>query len=52
MIVYNKTKEDFSNDILSNDIGNIILNHILEKTGNKVTPNEIRSFENSLSHRT
>lgn len=50
MIVYNKTKEDFSNDILTNDIGNIITSHILEKTGNKVSPNEIRSFENSLSY--
>lgn len=49
MIVYNKTKEDFSNDVLTNDIGNIITNHILDKTGKKVSPNEIRSFENSLS---
>lgn len=49
MIIYNKTKEDFSNDILTNNIGNIITNHILDKTGNKVSPNEIRSFENSLS---
>ncbi len=49
MIIYNKTKEDFSNDILTNNIGNIIANHILDKTGNKVSPNEIRSFENSLS---
>ncbi|WKV11267.1 DUF2075 domain-containing protein [Marivirga harenae] len=49
MIVYNKTKEDFSNDILSNDIGNIISTHILEKTGHRVAPNEISSFQNSLS---
>ena len=41
MIVYNKTKEDFSNDILTNDIGNIISTHILAKTGNKIAPNEI-----------
>jgi len=50
MIIYNKTKEEFSNDILSNDIGSIITNHILLKTGNKVSPNEVRSFENSLSY--
>lgn len=50
MIIYNKTKKDFSNDILTNDIGNIITSHILDKTGNKVSPNEIRSFENSLSY--
>ena len=50
MIVYNKSKEDFSNDILTNDIGNIITSHILKKTGKNVSPNEIRSFENSLSY--
>lgn len=50
MIVYNKTKEDFSNDILTNDIGNIITQHIFERTGNKVSPNEVRSFENSLGY--
>ena len=50
MIVYNKTKEDFSNDILTNDIGNIITTCIINKTGKKVSPNEIRSFENSLSY--
>lgn len=50
MIVYNKTKEDFSNDILTNGIGEIISRHILDKTGNKVAPNEIRSFENSLGY--
>lgn len=50
MIVYNKTKEDFSNDVLTNDIGGIITSHILEKTGNRVAPNEIRSFENSLGY--
>ncbi|WP_127023555.1 DUF2075 domain-containing protein [Flagellimonas beolgyonensis] len=50
MIVYHKTKEDFSNDILTNDIGTIISNQIISKTGHKVAPNEIRSFENSLSY--
>lgn len=50
MIIYNKTKVDFSNDILTNDIGNIITSYILEKTGNKVSLNEIRSFQNSLGY--
>lgn len=49
MIVYNRTKEDFSNDILTNNIGKIISDHIKNKTGKKVAPNEVRSFENSLS---
>ena len=48
MIVYNKTKSDFNNDILSNDIGNIITSCIYDKTGKNVAQNEIRSFENSL----
>ncbi|MGH2612858.1 MAG: AAA family ATPase, partial [Rhabdochlamydiaceae bacterium] len=50
MIVYNKTKQDFSNDILTNDIGNIISDHILKRTGKKVAASEIRSFQNSLAH--
>jgi len=50
MIIYNKTKEDFSNDILTNDISNIISTHIADKTGKKVAPNEIRAFENSLGY--
>lgn len=50
MIVYNKSKEDFSNDILTNEIGDIISKHIMDKTGNKVAPNEVRSFENSLGY--
>eukprot|EP01090_Pellita_catalonica_P012885 TRINITY_DN291_c0_g1_i3.p1 TRINITY_DN291_c0_g1~~TRINITY_DN291_c0_g1_i3.p1 ORF type:complete len:619 (-),score=82.68 TRINITY_DN291_c0_g1_i3:1039-2895(-) len=50
MIVYNETKKKFSEDILTNDIGNIITSHIKEKTGKKVAPNEVRSFENSLSY--
>ena len=49
MIVYNKNKINFGNDILTNDIGTIVVNKILEKTGKKVSPNEVRSFENSLS---
>ena len=50
MIVYNKTKEDFSNDILTNDIGNIITSHIYKFTGHQVARNEMRAFENSLSY--
>ena len=37
MIVYNKTKKEFSDDILTNDIGNIILKHIKFKTGKSVS---------------
>ena len=50
MIVYSKTKEDFSNDILTNDIGNIISSQINDRTGKKVAKNEVRSFQNSLGY--
>lgn len=50
MIIYNKTKDSFCKDIMTNDIGNIISSHILEKTGNKVAKNELRSFQNSLGY--
>ena len=50
MIIYLKTKEAFCNDIQTNNIGCIISDLIEEKTGKKVTSNEARSFENSLSH--
>ncbi|WP_019038355.1 DUF2075 domain-containing protein [Psychroflexus tropicus] len=50
MLVYNKTKEDFSNDVLTNNIHNIVSKHILERTGKKVASNELRSFQNSLQY--
>jgi len=50
MIVYNKTKEHFSNDVLSNNISQIVSNYIKVKTGHKISPSELRSFENSLGH--
>lgn len=50
MIVYNKTKEDFSNDILTNDIGNLIASHIMQCTGHRVSRNELHAFENSLMY--
>ncbi|MGS2738757.1 DNA/RNA helicase domain-containing protein [Sinomicrobium sp. M5D2P17] len=50
MIVYHRTKEDFSNDVLTNNIAEIIASHIQEKTGKKIAPNELRSFKNSLGH--
>ena len=49
MIVYQKTKEDFSHDLLTNEIEKIVENHIREATGKKVAPNELLSFKNSLS---
>jgi uncharacterized protein len=48
MIIYQKTKEDFSNDVLSNEIDKIIARQIKAKTGKETSPNEITSFKNSL----
>lgn len=50
MIIYSSTKKEFSNDILTNDIAGIVSSYILDKTGKKVSPNEIRSFQNSLGY--
>jgi uncharacterized protein len=48
MIVYQKTKEDFSNDVLTNDIDKIIIKQLKLRTGKNVGPSEIASFKNSL----
>lgn len=48
MIVYHKTKQGFCNDILTNDIDNIILNALVDKTGKSVGQAELNSFRNSL----
>lgn len=50
MIVYHRTKEEFNNDVLTNDIDNIILNALIEKTGKRVGVAELTSFRNSLSY--
>lgn len=50
MIVYHKTKQGFSDDILTNDIDGIILNALRDKTGKSVGQAELNSFRNSLSY--
>ena len=47
MIIYNSTKRQFSDDIDTNNIENIILNH-LEKKGKTVGLKEIHSWRDSL----
>jgi len=49
MIVYNKTKEEFENDILTNEIDKIIEKHLLKVVGHRVAKNEMYAFRNSLS---
>ena len=48
MLVYQATKEKFSNDVLSNNIENIIADVIKEKLNFSVPKNQILSFKNSL----
>lgn len=48
MIVYSKNKSDFLDDMLSNEIEDIILCEIKKNLGRGVSPNEIRSWKNSL----
>lgn len=48
MLVYQATKENFSNDILSNNIENIIADVIKKKLNFSVPKNQILAFKNSL----
>lgn len=48
MLVYQSTKEKFSNDILSNNIENIIADIIKRKLNFLVPKNQILAFKNSL----
>lgn len=48
MIVYSKTKLDFQNDIMSNNIGQIILDKFLDVTGKNTGVSEVNSWNNSL----
>src|ERR1700722_5960986 len=50
MIVYRKTKEDFSNDVLTNDIEVIIIKYIKASSGHDVAANEVSAFKNSLGY--
>lgn len=48
MIIYQKTKEEFSNDVLTNNIDTIIINQIKLFTGKSTAQSEINAFKNSL----
>ncbi len=50
MIVYSSTKQDFSNDVMSNDIGNIILREYKRATGHSTGDSEVLSWVNSLQY--
>lgn len=50
MIVYSGTKRDFQNDVMSNDIGNIILKAYKAATGKNTGKSEVDSWINSLQY--
>ncbi len=50
MIVYSASKEQFQNDVMSNDIGNIILETYKEVTGRSTGHSEVMSWTNSLQY--
>lgn len=50
MIVYSATKEQFQSDVMSNDIGNIILETYKEVTGRNTGHSEVMSWTNSLQY--
>lgn len=50
MIIYQSTKEDFLNDILSNNIDNIINESYLKATGRGVSASEKTSWKNSMMY--
>ena len=50
MIVYSSTKSQFQDDVMTNDIGKIILNAFVAKTGYSTGKAEIDSWSNSLQY--
>jgi len=50
MIVYSATKKEFQKDVMTNDIGNIILETFRGVTGHSTGESEIKSWTNSLQY--
>jgi uncharacterized protein len=50
VLVYIEDKKTFNEDVLENNIEEKILNLMQEKLGKRVSPNEIRSWKNSLPY--
>ena len=48
MIIYRATKKQFVDDVFNNTIANNIDNAFLEHLGRHTSPNEVRSWENSM----
>ena len=50
MIVYQATKEKFSNDVITNNIENVILEIFKQKIGRSTSKQEINSWRNSMMY--
>lgn len=50
MIVYQSSKKGFLDDVLSNEIHDIVRQEYLTRTGHRVSPQEFRSWEDSMRH--
>ncbi len=50
MIVYQSSKQRFLGDVLSNEIHDIVRQEYLTRTGHRVSPQEFRSWEDSMRH--
>lgn len=50
MIVYQSTKQGFSNDVVTNNIETEIIKFFQKKLGRKTSANEIRSWKNSMMY--
>ncbi len=50
MIVYQSTKKEFLGDVLANEVHNIVNARYQTQTGHRVSPQEFRSWEDSMRH--
>jgi len=50
LIAYSDTKTSFRRDVFENRIEDVILDRFKSKLGRSVSPNEIRSWKNSMQY--
>jgi len=50
MIVYQATKKDFLGEVFANEVHDIIKINYLARTGHKVSPQEFKSWEDSMRY--
>ena len=50
MIVYQSTKKDFLGEVHANEVHDIIKTNYLARTGHRVSPQEFKSWEDSMHY--